>query len=259
MKIGFIGYGNMAQAIATGLVEKKVFEPKDVFASARDFAKLEKNTKKIGINACKDNLETVKNADIVILAVKPNQIKNVVRPLSAELQKKIVISIAAGIFFDEYEEMFKSGTHHISVMPNTPIGACDGILVCESKNSLDEKEIENFQKIFEKIALIEFVDTDHFSVAGTLAGCSPAFTAMFMEALSDAAVKYGLDRKTSYRLAAQVIKGTGSLYLKEGKEPARMKDAVCSPGGTTIKGVTALEKNGFRNAVIQSIDAIEGK
>ncbi len=259
MKIGFIGYGNMAQAIATGIVEKKVFEPKDVFASARDLAKLEKNAKKIGINACKDNLETVKNAEIVVLAVKPNQINPLVSQIKEELKDKVVISIAAGIFFDKYEEMLAEGTHHISVMPNTPIAACDGILVCESKNSLDEKEIETFKKIFEKIALVEFVDTAHFSVAGTLAGCTPAFTAMFMEALSDAAVKYGLDRKTSYRLAAQVIKGTGSLYLKEGNEPAKMKDAVCSPGGTTIKGVAALEKNGFRNAVIQSIDAIEGK
>ena len=112
--------------------------------------------------------------------------------------------------------------------------------------------------LFSKIALIEVVDTKHFSIAGTIAGCTPAFTAMYLEALGDAGVKYGLTRTQSYRLAAKMIEGTGALYLSEAKHPGELKDAVCSPGGTTIKGVASLEKDGFRGVIINAIDAIEG-
>ena len=103
------------------------------------------------------------------------------------------------------------------------------------------------------------MDSAHLSAAGTLGGCTPAFTAMYLEALSDAGVKYGLTRAASYRIAAKMLCGTGKLYLESGTHPGAMKDAVCSPGGTTIRGVSALEKAGFRGAVIGAIDAIEGK
>ncbi len=97
------------------------------------------------------------------------------------------------------------------------------------------------------------------SVAGTLAGCGPAFAAMFIEALADGAVKYGLSRADAYRLASQMLAGTGKMQLKTNEHPGVMKDAVTSPGGTTIKGVAALEENGFRNAIIKAMDAIEGE
>ena len=111
--------------------------------------------------------------------------------------------------------------------------------------------------LFQKISLIEFVDSVHLSSAGTLSGCTPALTAMYLEALGDAGVKYGISREAAYRMAAQMIVGTGKLYLETGTHPGAMKDMVCSPGGTTIRGVSALEKRGFRGTVIDAIDAIE--
>lgn len=258
MKLGFIGYGNMAQAIAQGLVEKKVMAPSDIYASARDKEKLAKNTGKLGINPCYDNKEVAESCDIVVLAVKPYQMKEVAGAVSEELKDKLVVSIAAGVFFDDYKEILASGTHHISTVPNTPICTGEGVMVCEQTHSLSDDELNTFKEIFGKVALLEFIETEHVSVAGTVAGCGPAFTEMYLEALGDAAVKHGLNRAASYRLAAQMIKGVGALYLAKGEHPGAMKDAVCSPGGTTIKGVAALERNAFRGAVIDAIDAIEG-
>ena len=258
MKLGFIGYGNMASAIAQGLVEKAGMDPASIYASARNYEKLEKNAEKLGISPCRSNQEVAQICDVIILAVKPYQMAEVTAPIKSVLRDKLVISIAAGMFFDQYEEILEKGTHHISTVPNTPICTGEGIMVCEEKHSLSAEEIVLFKSLFSPIALLEFIETSHMSVAGTLAGCSPAFTAMYLEALGDAAVKHGLTRASSYRLAAQMIKGVGALYLAGGDHPGAMKDAVCSPGGTTIKGVASLEKNGFRGAVIDAIDAIEG-
>ena len=122
-----------------------------------------------------------------------------------------------------------------------------------------DEELEAFENLFGRIALIEWVDGKLLSTASSIAGCGPAFAAMFLESLGDAGVKHGLPRATAYRLAAQMMMGTAKLHLETGTHPGAMKDAVCSPGGTTIKGVAALEKDGFRGCVIDAIDAIEGE
>ncbi|MGI6012584.1 MAG: pyrroline-5-carboxylate reductase [Ruminococcus sp.] len=256
MKLGFIGYGNMAGAMAQGLVQKGGMDPSAIYASARNYDKLVKNAGKLGIQPCRSNNEVTEKCDVIVLAVKPYQMVEVTAPLKEKLKGKMVISIAAGMLFEDYEKILEEGTHHISTVPNTPICTGEGILICEEKHSLNESEMTVFKELFAPVSLIEFVESHHMSIAGTLAGCAPAFTAMYLEALSDGAVKHGLSRAASYRLAAQMIKGVGDLYLTNQEHPGAMKDAVCSPGGTTIKGVASLEKNGFRGAVIDAIDAI---
>lgn len=258
IKVGFIGYGNMAQAIAKGLIRAGVCTGDEIFACASNYDKLLKNAEILGIHGVESANEVVGNSDFVILAVKPYQIEAVVAPILDSLTSKVVISIAAGFNFEKYEAILKPQTHHISTIPNTPISVGEGILVCEKKHSLSQAEYDIFIQMFSKIALIEVVDTARLSAAGTVSGCTPAFTAMYMEALADAGVKYGIPRESAYRLAAKVICGTGKLYLENQTHPGMMKDAVCSPGGTTIKGVAALEKGGFRGIVIEAIDAIEG-
>lgn len=258
-KIGFIGYGNMAQAIAQGLIASGKMQGNQIYACAAHYDKLCDNAKKEGINPMKTALEVVQQSDIIVLAVKPYLIETVVEPVKSELAGKMVVSIAAGFNFEKYEAVFEPGTHHISTIPNTPVAVQEGIFVCENKNSFTEEELNVFEDIFGAIALIEMVDSKNLSIAGTLSGCTPAFTAMYMEALADAGVKHGLTRPCAYRLAAQMITGTGKLYLANQEHPGQMKDAVCSPGGTTIKGVASLEKNAFRGSVIEAIDAIEMK
>src|SRR5699024_5318307 len=158
-------------------VEKAGMDPASIYASARNYEKLEKNAEKLGISPCRSNQEVAQICDVIILAVKPYQMAEVTAPIKSVLRDKLVISIAAGMFFDQYEEILEKGTHHISTVPNTPICTGEGIMVCEEKHSLSAEEIVLFKSLFSPIALLEFIETSHMSVAGTLAGCSPAFTA----------------------------------------------------------------------------------
>lgn len=256
-KIGFIGYGNIAQAMARGLILNKVIKPTNLFASAKHYDKLCQNVKKLKINPVKNLSDLISKVDYVIVAIKPQQVKEIILPLIDLLKHKVIISVAAGLEYNFYEKILLKNTAHISTIPNVAINVGQGIIICENKHSLSKGQLKQFQLIFSKIALVEFVETSQFSIAGTLSGCAPAFTAIYLEALADAAVKYGFSRSKAYKIAAQMIIGTGKIYLQNELHPALIKDSICSPGGATIKGVASLEKNGFRGAVIKAIEAIE--
>ena len=259
VKIGFIGFGNMAQAMAQGLLLKEAVKPDQLYACAKNWEKLCANTQPQGMHPCRDAGELVAACDLVVVAVKPYLVAEVLALVKEQLAGKIVVSVAAGKPFAAYEEILAPGTHHLSTVPNTPISVGEGVIACESHHSLTEEEWALFCEVFGKAALIVPVDTAQLSVAGTLAGCGPAFAAMFIEALADGAVKQGLPRVLAYQLASQMVVGTGKLQLATGTHPGAMKDAVCSPGGTTIVGVAALERRGFRGAVIDAIDEIENR
>ena len=256
--IGFIGYGNMAQAIAQGLVASGVVKGGQMVACAAHFDKLEVNAAKLGVRPLHSAIEVVSAADVVVVAIKPYQIESVVGPLAEELAKpgKFVVSIAAGWNLGKYRELLGQGVHVQCTVPNTPMAVGKGVLVTETDNSLSEAETETFESLFAPISLIERVDTAHMTIAMVVAGCAPAFTDMYIEALGDAGVKYGLQRAAAYRLAAKMVEGVGALYMATETHPGAMKDAVCSPGGTTIRGVASLEESAFRGAVIKAVDAI---
>lgn len=255
--IGFIGFGNMAQAMAQGLVEHCGVDGARITACAAHFDKLQRNAARLGVNAARDAEAVAEASDMVVIAVKPHLVAEVVEPVRDALADKVVVSVAAGCYFDFYEQLLAAGTHHLSIIPNTPIAVGAGIVSAEKRHSLTAEEYAQFEALFSPIALIEPVDTKLMTEAMILAGCGPAFAAMFIEALGDAGVKYGLPRTTAYRLASQMLAGTAQLQLDSGQHPGAMKDAVCSPGGTTIKGVASLERDGFRAAVIGAVDAIE--
>ena len=258
MKIGFIGFGNMAQALARGLVRGGAVEADRIGACARDRAKLQRNTEPYGYRGFDTAAEVAAFADVVIIAVKPYQVEGVVTPIRELLKTKVLVSVAAGVTFDDYEQMLAPGTAHLSTCPNTPVAVCEGIVVFERRHSLSDEQLAALQELFSHVGLVLSVDTSLLGVAGTVCGCSPAFVAMFIEALADAALKYGIPRTDAYRMVSQMIVGTGKLQLETGEHPGAMKDAVCSPGGTTIVGVSELEREGFRGSVIAAIDAILG-
>ena len=238
--IGFIGYGNMAQAIAQGLVDAGVVTGGDIVACAAQYAKLEASTAKLGARPLHNAREVAAAADVVIIAIKPYQIESVIKPIADEFAKngRFVVSIAAGWDLAKYQKLFGDLAQSIHIqctIPNTPMAVGKGVLVTETDNTLTD-----------------------MTIAMVVAGCAPAFTDMYIEALGDAGVQYGLQRATAYRLAAKMVEGVGALYMATGTHPGAMKDAVCSPGGTTIRGVAKLEKDGFRGAVIDAVDAIEG-
>lgn len=254
-RIGFIGFGNMAQAMAKGLINYAGVDKSRISACAAHATKLQANCERIGVASKMSAAEVVASSDMIVIAVKPHMVSEVLRPVASQIDSRAVISVAAGLLCDFYNNLLGAEAHHLSTIPNTPISIGKGVIACEKQHTLTAEQWGTFKGLFGKIALIEQVDGKLLNTASAIAGCGPAFAAMFIEALADGGVKNGLPRETAYKLASQMLSGTAELQLATGNHPAAMKDAVCSPGGTTIKGVAALEEAGFRNAVISAVDA----
>ena len=191
MKLGFIGFGNMAQAIAEGLLRSKALEPEQICACAKDWDKLCAATQPRGMRPCRDAREVAEAADVVIVAVKPHLIEEVLSPVRGQLADKAVVSVAAGWPFERYEALLP-GTRHLSTMPNTPVRVCAGVFLLEEKHSLTPEEYVLVQELFGHLGLVQPVESRLLGIAGTLSGCGPAFVSMFIEALGDAGVKHGL-------------------------------------------------------------------
>lgn len=258
LSIGFIGYGNMAQAIAKGLVAAGVVQGTDIVACAAHMDKLKTTIAEVGGQALESAADVVNAADVIVVAVKPYLVESVLKPVADELKddSTFVVSVAAGWTLAKYQEILGNEVHVQCTIPNTPMAVGKGVLITEDANSLTDEQTKTFESLFAPVSLIERVDSDHMTIGMVISGCAPAFTDMYLESLADAGVKYGLQRATAYRLAAKMMEGVGALYLETGEHPGVMKDAVCSPGGTTIKGVASLEKHSFRGAIIDAVDAI---
>ncbi len=194
--IGFIGYGNIAQAIAQGLVDAGVVNGGDIVACAAHYDKLEASTAKLGARPLHNAREVAAAADVVIIAIKPYQIESVIKPIADEFAKngRFVVSIAAGWDLAKYQKLFgdlAKSIHIQCTIPNTPMAVGKGVLVTETDNTLTDMQTEVFESLFGPISLIERVDTAHMTIAMVVAGCAPAFTDMYIEALGDAGVQYG--------------------------------------------------------------------
>ena len=255
MKIGFLGFGNMAQAMAGGLVRSGAVQPGDIGACARDRAKLWSNTEPQGFRAFDDAAAVAEFADLVVVAVKPYQVEAVLAPVRELLAKKIVVSVAAGVTFDDCERMLAPGTHHLSIVPNTPVSVCEGIVVCERRHSLSDGEWRQVEALFSKIGLVLPMDTALLGISSAVCGCGPAFVYLFLDALANGGVSCGLPYPQALALAAQTMIGAAEMALASGKHPGKLQSEVCSPGGTTIAGVRALEQRGARAAAMDAVIA----
>ncbi len=255
MKIGFIGLGNMATAMIGGMLTKKIAKPEDILGSAKTEATKSAVREKYGIQTL-DNRAVASEADILILAVKPQMFDDVIPQIKYAVKKDaLVISIAAGKTIRWLSEAFGREIKLVRCMPNTPamVGeGCSG--VCRNERVSDE-EMALCMRLIESFGLAEEVPERLMDAVGGVSGSSPAFVFMFLEALADGAVKAGMTRGQAYRFAAQAVLGSAKLMLETKKHPGELKDMVCSPGGTTIEGVQALEKAGFRSGVMQALEA----
>lgn len=257
VRIGFIGFGNMASAMADGWIRSGAVAPGQLFACAKRYEALRERAGARGMHAVASATELVQAVDIVVIAIKPHLIEGVVTELACALADKVVISVAAGWGCKDYERVLP-GVRHLSCVPNTPVAICEGVIACESAHTLGSGGHDLALELLRLLGSVVEVESHLLSIAGTIGGCSPAFIAMVVEALSDAAVKHGIPRAIAYEMVSQTVAGTAKLQLATGAHPGVMKDAVCSPGGTTIKGVAALERAGMRSSFIEAIDAIEG-
>lgn len=253
MKIGFIGMGNMASAICKGIIKSDFVKSEDVFSFDIDQGKQKHMKETYHIQLCFSENELVRQSDVIIMAVKPNIIEKVIGKVKDDIQNKTIISIVAGYSNDKYKQLLPQ-THHLTVMPNTPANVLQGMTLFEKENTLDDEELTFAKEMFESIGEVYIIENYQMIAGGALTGCGPAFVYMFIEALADGAVLNGLPREAAYKLASQMVLGSAQMVKDLQLHPGILKDQVCSPGGITIKGVKALEKNGFRNAVIEAID-----
>ena len=236
MKIGFIGLGNMAGTICQGLIKSDFIDGSEVYGYDINSQQLMMFEQDFGIHVCSSEQDVVKNCDYLVMGVKPN-----------------VVSIVAGYGNDKYEELLP-GTHHLTIMPNTPAKVLEGTTLFEKDNTLTAEELNYVQTMFESIGEVYLIENYQMVAGGALSGCGPAFVYMFIEALADGAVLNGLPRDLAYKLASQTVLGSAKMVKEMQLHPGILKDQVCSPGGITIQGVKALEENNFRNAVMEAID-----
>lgn len=254
MKLGFIGAGNMGSAIIRGILKSGVL-PAQQIAISRRHPELSDDFAAQGVLVTSDNEALVRECDCVVLAVKPAYAGEVIRGVYEELHGKLVVSIVAGYTFETLSELLPADARFVRVMPNTPLAVGEGMSVICSRCTCTQEEFDFAASLFSAAGKVTVVEDRIYTAANTLSGCGPAFVFEFIEALADGAVRCGVPRKMAYELAAQTLIGSAKMVLETGEHPGALKDAVCSPGGTTIEGVYALERGGLRAAVMEAVGA----
>ena len=258
--IGFIGLGNMAQAIIGGILGKGVVSEGEVIgydcaAAARNAA-----AEKYGIALAAGNADVTEQADIVILAVKPQVIGTVVKEIAqAVSEDKLLISIAPGKSIGWLTENFGKEVRLIRCMPNTPALVGDGMTGYCVSGSVTEEDKKKALEILNSFGRAEEVPEHLIAAVTSVSGSAPAYVFILIEAMADQAVADGMNRKQAYEFAAQAVMGSARMVLDTGKHPAELKDMVCSPAGTTIEAVKVLERSGFRAAVQDAMAACTEK
>ena len=256
IKFGFIGCGNMGGALAQAVV--KSVNP---FEIALCDANIEKSAALAESLGCGVALleQVAADCEYIFLGVKPQGFEGLFETifpiLKARKDRFVLISMAAGISVSAIEKMCKMKAPVIRIMPNTPVSVGEGMILYTSNDVVTKVEINTFLHALSKAGKLDEIAEDKIDAASALSGCGPAFVYLFAEALADGAVECGLARDKANLYAAQTLLGAAELLLQSGKHPGELKDAVCSPGGTTIAGVHALEENSFRSATMNAVTA----
>lgn len=258
-KVGFVGLGNMGYAISKGLL--KTLSPEDIAFYDVDEDKCQLISKEMNISLCKNNLEVVRDSKYVVLAIKPQMYDECISKIKSSLRKEsVIISIAPGITINSLKESFGTDNKIVRVMPNTPSLVNEGMSVLSfSEDKFSEEEVKDIEAIFKSCGEIETIEEQYMDAIVPISGSSPAYIYMMIEALADGGVLLGLPRKLSYKLAAQSVLGSAKMVLETNQHPGELKDAVCSPGGTTIAAVSSLEKTGFRSSIIEAMSEAYAK
>ncbi|HKS33383.1 MAG TPA: pyrroline-5-carboxylate reductase [Enterobacteriaceae bacterium] len=253
-KIGFIGCGNMGQAILGGLIASGQVQPGQVWVYTPSPDKLSALRDRYGINVAQSAQEVAQVADIVFGAVKPGIMIKVLSDITSSLNKDtLVVSIAAGITLDQLARAMGHDRKIIRTMPNTPSLVNAGMTSITPNALATPEDIADVLTIFRSVGDVEVVAESMIHPVVGVSGSAPAYVFMFIEAMADAAVLGGMPRAQAYKFAAQAVMGSAKMVLETGKHPGELKDMVCSPGGTTIEAVRVLEEKGFRAAVIEAM------
>mgnify|MGYP000522505994 FL=1 len=253
-KIGFIGMGNMGYSMLKGVLN--YLNPQDIIFTCLSSEKKEKISNETGVRYAESNAECANSAKYIILAVKPQVYNTVLKNIQNVItEESVIISLAPGITIAAIKEELGADIKVVRAMPNTPALVGEGMTgICYENGELDFAEKEFVEQFFNSFGKVVTVPEKLMSGVVCASGSSPAYVYMFIEALADSVVKYGIPRQDAYKLVAQTVLGSAKMVLETGEHPGKLKDNVCSPAGTTIQGVAALEEFGFRNAIIKATD-----
>lgn len=253
--LGFIGAGNMGYAMLKGA--SNVMKKEELLYTDVNIDRLKQVKESTDISYVTSNKELVQSVKYIVLAVKPQFLDGVLEEIKELINEQhIVIGIAPGIAIAHYKNFLGKDVKVVRAMPNTPALVNEGMSgICMSEDGFSKEEKEVIYKFFDSFGKYEEVSENLMNAVTCVSGSSPAYVYMFIEALADSAVKYGIPRDKAYVFAAQTVMGSAKMILETKEHPGKLKDQVCSPGGTTIAAVATLEECGFRNAVIKAGDA----
>jgi len=254
-QVGFVGAGNMGEALINGLIKGNLCRAEQILCSDIKSERLKTIHKRYGVKGTTDNLEVVKRSDILILAVKPQIMKPVVEEMAEFLDiSKLIISIAAGVSLDAIESCAKKELKLIRVMPNICVSVREGVSAISRGRHAQEEDLMIAKAIFDSVGKSLFIDEYLLDAVTGLSGSGPAYIFIIIDALADAGVKVGLTRNDSLLLASQTVLGASKMLIETGEHPGKLKDLVTSPGGTAISGLHALEEGGLRTALMNAVE-----
>ncbi|MCQ2528156.1 MAG: pyrroline-5-carboxylate reductase [Saccharofermentans sp.] len=259
MKLAVIGTGNMGKALINGFIAGNVLKPEEITVFDLNTSACNALKDSLGVNVAPNGNEAVKDSDYVLMAVKPQHFDAALDGIKDSFaDKTIVLSIAAAVTTTRIAGIIGNTRKFVRIMPNTPAQVGAGVsAVCPV--GLNDEETEFVKKLLGTCGEVILCDEKTLDSIGCVSGTGPAYVMLFIEAMADAAVALGIKRDDALKIAAATVMGSGKLCLETNTHPAVLKDQVCSPGGTTIAGVMALEENGLRNAVIKSVIAASDK
>ena len=253
-RVGFLGAGNMGEAMIRGMVQAGLVPPDHILASDAQRDRLGQIASRYGIRAVADNMALVRDADVVVLAVKPQIMAPVLGEIaSAADERKLFISVAAGVATATLRSQLGRSVRLIRVMPNTPALVLEGVTAIARAEGLAPGDLETAQELFGAVGKAVLLDEEALDAVTGLSGSGPAYVAIVIESLADGGVKMGLPREIAMKLATQTVLGAAKLVKETGQHPATLKDQVTTPGGTTISAIHALEERGLRAMLISAV------
>lgn len=251
--IGFVGAGNMGGALVKAVCRGT--DPAGVLVADLDREKAAALAEHSGCAVAENAAQVAGSSDVLVLCVKPQALPQTIESIKPYLHTNLIVSIAAGVTLEKLKELLGGEGPMARVMPNTAAAVGRGILLTAFGERVNDVYRERLAALLSPCGMVEAVTERELDMGSALSGCGPAFVYMFIEALADGGVQIGLSREKAQRYAAQMVQGAAALLLESGKHPGELKDAVCSPGGTTIAGVAELEKRAFRAAAAQAVVA----
>jgi len=259
-QVGFVGAGNMGEALIHGLLHGHLCRPEQILCSDIRPERLKSIREKYEVKGTSHNTEVVKQSDLIILAVKPQIMKNVVEEISKYLNlSKLIISIAAGVPLEAIESCAKKELKLIRVMSNICVSVREGVSAIAGGRHALKEDLMMAKMIFDSVGKSLFIEEYLLDAVTGLSGSGPAYIFLIIDALADAGVKVGLSRDDALVLASQTLLGSAKMLLETGEHPGKLKDMVTTPGGTAISGLHTLEEGGLRTTLMNTVEVATQK